>query len=339
MSAEALLICAVALIPVVSFVAALQLMDSYKLVPPTRILAAIVAGGAAAGICYLINSSAFTLFRNHSDAYASVGAPITEEIAKACWWIFLIATARVAFMVDAAICAFAVGAGFALVENIFYLHVLGGNAIGVFLLRGLGTAMMHGGVAAIAAMLSILLSERRAWRGFRLFAPGLLSAIVIHSLFNQGLVTPLASTLITLLALPVLLTVIFLWSEDSMRRWLGDKLDKDIELLNLIATGELGRTRSGKYLQSLPEAFPPEMRGDMLCMLQLTLELSVRAKGDLLLREAGFDVPPDPETEAHFEELAYLQKSIGRTGLRAIAPLLSKTPRDLWEMHRLAEGR
>jgi hypothetical protein len=36
------------------------------------------------------------------------------------------------------------------------------------------------------------------------------------------------------------------------------------------------------------------------------------------------------------EELVYLEKSIGRTGMLAIAPLLSQTPRDLWEMRRLA---
>src|SRR6185369_11505667 len=107
--------------------------------------------------------------------------------------------------------------------------------------------------------------------------------------------------------------------------------------LNMIATGELHKTRSGTYLQSLQDAFPPAIRGDMLCMLQLTIELSVRAKGDLLMREAGLDIPPDPEIDGQFEELAYLQKSIGRTGMLAVTPLLSQTPRDLWEMRRLAQ--
>jgi hypothetical protein len=142
-----------------------------------------------------------------------------------------------------------------------------------------------------------------------------------------------------LVSIPALLAGVFLWSEASLRRWLGDKLDKDIELLNMIATGELHRTRSGAYLQSLQDAFPPAIRGDMLCMLQLTIELSVRSKGDLLLREAGLEVPPDPEIEAQFQELAYLKNSIGRTGLLAVAPLLSQTGRDLWEMRRLAQGR
>ena len=89
---------------------------------------------------------------------------------------------------------------------------------------------------------------------------------------------------------------------------------------------------------SLQEAFPPELRGDMLSLLQLTIELSVRAKGDLMLREAGLEVAPDPELGEHFAELKYLEKSIGPTGMLAVRPLLSQTPRDLWEMHRLAQG-
>jgi hypothetical protein len=85
----------------------------------------------------------------------------------------------------------------------------------------------------------------------------------------------------------------------------------------------------------LNDAFPPEVRGDMLTFLHLTLELSARAKGDLIRREIGMAIPPDPAVEAHFKELRYLEKSIGPTGMLAIRPLLSQTPRDLWEMHQL----
>ena len=76
----------------------------------------------------------------------------------------------------------------------------------------------------------------------------------------------------------------------------------------------------------------------MLSLLHLTTELSVRAKSDLLFREVGLEVAPDPELESQFKELKYLEKSIGPTGMLAIRPLLSQTPRDLWEMHQLAQG-
>ena len=58
----------------------------------------------------------------------------------------------------------------------------------------------------------------------------------------------------------------------------------------------------------------------MLCLLHIGIELSVRAKGDLLMREAGVEIPPDREIDAQFEELAYLRSSIGPTALLALAP-------------------
>jgi RsiW-degrading membrane proteinase PrsW (M82 family) len=328
---------AIGLLPVVLFLSALWIMDSYKLVPRRRVYFAILAGAAAALVCYEFNTFIFQQLPSRQDSYAAFGAPIVEELAKSAYWIFLIATARAAFLVDSAICGFAVGAGFAVLENIFYLHMLEGSSFGVWILRGFGTAVMHGGVAAMGAMISAYLAETRRWHGVRQFAPGVACAIVLHSLFNQGFLSPEVSTVITLVGLPLVLAIAFHLSERSLRQWLGGKLDQDIDMLNMIARGEFHQTRSGAYLLSLHDAFPAEIRADMLCLLQLTIELSARAKGDLLLREVGFDPPADPDLEGRFTELKYLEKSIGATGMFAVRPLLSQTPRDLWEMHRLAQ--
>jgi len=291
----------------------------------------------AALICYQFNTFIFQHAGANQDRYAAFGAPVVEELAKSGYWIFLIATARVAFLVDSAICGFAAGAGFALVENLFYLNVLVGRSLGVWLLRGFGTAVMHGGVAALGAMVSVYLAETREWHGIRQFAPGVLCAIALHSLFNQGILSPAASLAVTVAGLPLILALAFYVSERSLRQWLGGKLDGDIDLLNMIARGEFHKTRSGAYLHSLHDAFPADIRGDMLCLLQLTTELNVRAKSDLLFREAGLEPPPDPDLESRFKELLYLEKSIGTTGMLAVRPLLSQTRRDLWAMHRLTQ--
>jgi len=164
-------------------------------------------------------------------------------------------------------------------------------------------------------------------------------AICLHSFFNQGVLSPAISTAVTVVGLTLIFMVVFYFSERSLHRWLGGKLDQDIDMIAMIASGEYKQTPQGAYLMSLNDAFPPEVRGDMLTFLHLTLELSARAKGDLMRREAGLEVPPAPDLESHFKELRYLERSIGPTGMLAIRPLLSQTPRDLWEISRFGERR
>jgi hypothetical protein len=76
---------------------------------------------------------------------------------------------------------------------------------------------------------------------------------------------------------------------------------------------------------------------DLLCYLRLYTELALRAKGNLLMSESGFDVPVDEATTAKFAEMRYLEKSIGRTGLLAIHPMCHMSHKDLWQLNMLEE--
>ena len=75
----------------------------------------------------------------------------------------------------------------------------------------------------------------------------------------------------------------------------------------------------------------------MLCLLRLHAELSIQAKGVLLMREAGFETEPDPEIREKLVELEFLEKSVGKTGMRALAPFLHWRTRDLWQLHMLGK--
>jgi len=67
---------------------------------------------------------------------------------------------RIGFLVDAAIYGFAIGAGFALVETVAYWNVLSTHTWSLWVVRGFGTAVMHGGATAICAIVGKALEER-----------------------------------------------------------------------------------------------------------------------------------------------------------------------------------
>jgi hypothetical protein len=314
-------------------------MDGFKLVSLDGVMVHIVAGLSVALIALLVNRQLTPLLGLRPLHYSRYLAPIIEETLKCSYLFWLIRSRRLGFMIDAAICGFAVGTGFAIVENAYYLRTCSDLSIMACVLRGFGTAVMHGGATTVFGIITQSMAERYVVQRPRIFLPGLGAAVVFHSLFNHFLVSPVLTVAGLVLILPLLLMVVFQQSERRVRRWLGAGLDADTDLLAMIHSGRIGDSRIGRYLRSLKESFPPEVVADMLCLLRLHSELAIKAKGTLLMREAGFDVPPDPETEAKLVELDYLEKSIGRTGLLAMAPFLHWRTRDLWELHMLGRRR
>ena len=326
------------ILPVILFLFALELVDTYKLLALRRVLRSVAVGCGVAIICYALNTAVYRSGIVSAGIWARSGAPVIEEIGKALYVAWLLRSNRVGFMVDTAISGFAVGAGFAVLENLTYIPDLSATGLVTSAIRGLGTAMMHGGATAIFGTVSANLSEIRSSRSPLVYLPGLAFAVVIHLLYNQPFLHPVTSAVVILLTLPAAMAFVFWRSEAALEKWLGTKLDKDIDLLQMITSGTFSSSRAGSYLRSLENTFAPEVLGDMLCYVQLSLELSARAKGDLLRREMGFPVPSDPELPGQLRELVWLESRIGRAGKLALSPLIGQSQRDLWELQQLAEG-
>ena len=118
-------------------------------------------------------------------------------------------------------------------------------------------------------------------------------------------------------------------------RWLEMGLDTDVELLEYILSGRIAETKIGLYLQKLNTLFPKTVMLDMLCFLRIHLELAIRAKGLLLMQGAGFRISADSEIGERFRELKFLEKSIGKTGILALSPILHSSSRDIWQLSLL----
>jgi len=328
----------IALLPVLLFLAGLVQLDGYKLVRMRMMIALVATGALAAGVAYLVNNLVFAHFHGSFVTYSRYVSPWIEESLKAALLVFLIRTRRVGLPVDAGIAGFAIGTGFAVVENLYYLAARPHTVLAVQVIRGFGTAIMHGGTAAILAMISNTLYERRPSGGLHLLLPGLFAAVALHTGYNYLLVRPALATLATLLVLPFVIYLVFDHSERILRKWIEVDLDSDVNRLEAISTGRFLDSASGRYLQALRDRFKGEQLADMLCYLRVHGELAVRAKGVLLLREAGMpDLPIDAETGAKLAELGQLERAIGKTGMLALRPLMMATGKEIWQLTLLRQ--
>lgn len=326
---------AIGLLPVLAFLGALVVLDSYKLIRFRTIALTVIAGGAVAALCLFVNSWLLSRFQLELSTFKRYVAPVVEELLKGSVIAIGVWRRRIGFLVDAAIWGFAIGAGFAAVENIQYFRMLPEPDIAVWVIRGFGTAIMHGSATAIMAILFLYLSERYDSVLPHLFLPGWLLAATLHSFFNHFYLSPSLSTAALLLGMPLVFGLIFEIGEKATHRWLGSSFDTDQDLLAAIRGGQVSSTRIGHYLGQLKGRFAAADLVDMLCLIRLQAELSIQAKGLLMMRKAGFDPPRDSRIASKLEELAHLERSIGRTGRIALRPIFSMSHREIWQLRML----
>ncbi len=329
----------VSLLPVILFLGGLRFLDSYKLVKPVMLGFGILSGSLAALLALFLNQNVGYLFLGGGWLLAVLFAPVIEELLKALYPYLLFRQKRIGFMVDGAIIGFAAGTGFAITENIYYLFALDESNLLVWIIRGLGTAVMHGGATAILMIVTTYWQERYGRETFTNLLPGLAAAVAIHALFNSMLqlnfLAPEYQMLAQLILLPLLISFIFNRSENSLRQWMDEGLEEHVELLNAIRKGQFSDTKAGHYVYALRERFPVETVVDMFCYIQIYMELAARAKALLMMREQGFVIDPAPDIESKFTEMNALGRNIGKIGNLAIAPLLRMSPRDLWQLYYL----
>lgn len=337
MSAKLIVSALVALLPVLCFLAALLYLDSYKLVKLRTVVAVVASGAIVAGFGFFLNAWLLGLLGIDLASYTRYVGPVVEELLKGLVIVFLIRSHRIGFLVDAAIFGFAVGSGFAVVENLYYLEQVPDAGIGTWIVRGFGTAIMHGGATSILAVMSLSSLERTERANLWSFLPGFAVAVALHAAYNHLFLSPKLSTLAMLIVTPPLFYFVFERSARAVGNWLGRGFDADTEMLELINSGSLSDSPIGEYLHTLKDKFKGPVLADILCFLRLYTELALRAKGILMMRESGFEVAIDDETRAKFEEMRYLERSIGRTGLIALQPVLHMSHKDLWQLYMLGK--
>ena len=328
---------AVALFPVVLYIFVVYTLDNFSLVGIRDLMLLVGAGLLAAAAC-------FGLFRL-TDPFVSERVsdylyPILEEAVKALplWW--LARRKKIAFFIDSVICGAAVGGGFSILENILYL-LMGNLGIGTALFRGLEVALIHMGcsaIVAVALMFTVRLLERRHARlpvkksdiTMSLFL--FFVAAILHILHNYLHPDPLLQFVVVFGSLGGLLVWVYQYDGDMIHRWLDRGLDKQVALMMDIQQGHLGETKTGQFLLSIKENFPAEVYFDIICYVQLYIELAVAAKSRFMTREAGLDEPLDEAARSRYREqyaeFKDLEKALGKSARMTVAPVVKFYPAD-----------
>jgi protease PrsW len=325
----------ISLAPVLVFLVALVHTDSFKLVRFRLVVLTMVSGAVLALLALVLNGYAISALKLDLVTYSRYVAPVVEELLKAIAVFFLFRTNRIAFAIDSIILGFAVGTGFALFENVYYLWTVAGATIGDWVIRGFGTAIMHGATTAIFSGLLQTISANRPQARLIWGLPGFIAATVLHAIFNRFPDNPLLSTIPTLLVLPVALLLVFKKSANAIHTWLVMDFEHHEHLIERLEHGELGETAGGRFILGLADRLDRPHFALIVDYIRLHTELVLQAETILLAREHGNEIEIDPGVHAKFERLHADERKIGKTTLMAISAHLHFTRAEMWELYQL----
>ena len=327
-----------ALLPVVIYIFVVYKIDNFSLISIKNLFLQVLCGMVAALVCFgLFQLTGVMLSENQSDFFN----PVLEEIIKAIPLLWFATRKKIVFFIDSVICGAAVGGGFSILENIFYLLLGNEMGIGTVLFRGLEVALIHMGCSAIIAaglMLGIrLILRSRSRLSIRnsdaLIVISLLAVSpILHLCHNTFHFNPLVQFIFVIGTMGGLLVWTYFYDVEMIHSWLDTGLDKQLSLLDSIKKGLLDDTPTGNFLKSVKDVFPPEDYFDIICYVQQHVELSVASRSRVMVRESGLerDFPLTDEMKklilSQYTEYKLLEERLGNAARMTIAPVVKYDP-------------
>jgi RsiW-degrading membrane proteinase PrsW (M82 family) len=333
-----------ALVPVLILLAVFIWLDAFELMNLREVLVLLALGGVSAIAVYPISGRLIDTLPIGFSGYSRFVAPWIEEAIKAVVIIGLFWFNRIGYKLDAVISGFAIGAGFSVVENIIYLMVFPDYGAGTWLVRGLGTAVMHGTTLAILAAIAHELAERETREAagdfdFNLlwFLPGYLVAVALHTTFNQFPDRPMLAMMGAGILAPIAIMAVFHFGAAEAQRWLVAECAAHHAQLEALRAGQWPDSPSGRKIAALAGRLPPEAATRIRRYWELQAWLVVQAE-EVMMEEAAGDVSFDAgEVKAALAELDGLRNSLGRSTFTALKALLPFSRNDYWEVSELRQ--
>jgi RsiW-degrading membrane proteinase PrsW (M82 family) len=334
----------VALIPVLVLLAVFVWLDAFALMNLKEILLLLLAGAVGALLAWPVSGRLLDTLPIGFSLYSRFVAPWIEEAIKAAIMIALFRMNRIGYKLDAVISGFAIGAGFSVVENIFYLTIFPNYGTGTWLVRGFGTAIMHGTTLAILGAIAHEFAERETRESaadfdFSLlwFVPGYGVAVALHTGFNQFPERPLLAMLAASVVAPVALVVILSLGTAEAHSWLVAENAEHRAQLETLRAGRWPEGPAGRKIAALASRLDEESAKRVRRYWELQAWLVAEAE-ETLMEEAAGDAEFDPAAvRAAVAELEGLRKALGRSTFAALQALLPFSRNDHWEVAELKQ--
>ena len=333
----------VALVPVLALVILFIWLDAFKLMTIWETLGLLLMGMVAALAAYPLSGVFLDTLPIGFSNYSRFVAPWIEEALKTIVIVSLFRFNRIGYKVDAVISGFAVGAGFAVAENIFYLWRFPDIPTSAWLVRGLGTAVMHGTTLALLAAITHELAERETREAAAAydfnplwFVPGFIVAVAIHTLFNQFPDQPMLAMLATLLLAPVAMMAIFRFGSVEAQKWLDIERETHRTHLEALRSGRFPDDEAGRRIATLAERLGATTAEQIREYCEVLTGLILAAE-DALSRQAGDADRVELDVRDGFARLESLRHALGRSTFAALRPLLPLSRNDYWELSDLKE--
>jgi RsiW-degrading membrane proteinase PrsW (M82 family) len=333
----------VALVPVLLMALLFAWLDVFKLMSPWEMIACLLLGMVAALVAWPISGRMLDTLPIGYSFYSRLVAPWIEEALKGLALALLFATNRIGYKLDAIISGFAIGAGFSVIENIFYLARFPELTTSVWLVRGLGTAVMHGAATAVLAVSVHQVCEsalrRQGGQAFNplWLIPGYLVASLIHIIFNQFPSHPMEVMIATLVIAPIVLIGLMRLGEGQTHQWLAEESEAHRLWLEEWRAGEFPNDASGQRIKALAARVKPEQAALIRDYCIAKAELVLAAEEELLDRDRHVDEADAERLRAAFSRLKQIREGIGRVGYAALSRQLPFSRNDEWELEELRE--
>jgi RsiW-degrading membrane proteinase PrsW (M82 family) len=265
-------------------------------------------------------------------------APIEEEILKGLILLFLVRRRQFTYFVDGAIYGFAIGIGFAVIENYSYLFSIDqGGQLMVAVVRVISTNLMHAaGSSIIGIAMGLSRFSRRSGKILYALA-GLLVSGSLHVVFNVVSNSEFTNTLILIITISVIGLISFGVIVFAIRQGLKESkawIEEKLGMADRVTAGETKAVLSLKnideILSPLAEQFGPEKAEHIETLLKQQARLGILRKNMDKLQDESLLADTRQEIEEVRSDMEIARQAIGSYAMVYLRGIFPEEDSQLW---------